>query len=158
MLAKIRLRQNGEGQWLKKAVDLLRFSEEDIRERLVDTGYAYDSELVVMGFEDWDVDYSMSLHEAYMLKVVLQDYYDGDDFIIVHMLQRRIPIMDIILKHYHFLSKDEKETVKELLKHCEVEQVIDLFFALGNTANLIQNYVDSGYLLNTQRGFYILHE
>lgn len=158
MLAKIRLREGGEGQWLKKAVDLLRFSEEDIRERLVVTGFAYDSELVVMGFEDWNVEYAMSLHEAYMLKTVLEGYYDSNEFVICHMLKRRVPVMDIVLKHYRFLCKNEVEAMKKLLKNCDVEQLIDYFFVVGNTVNLIQSYVDEGYLLNTQNGFYILHE
>ncbi|MGT2755426.1 hypothetical protein [Streptococcus ovis] len=158
MLARIRLHNNGEGRNLPRVVDLLRFSEEDIRNRLRDLGYSYDSELLVTGFEDWEVEYNMSLTQAYMLKVVLVGYYDNDEFILVHQLKRRIPIMDICLNHYKFLSRNEVEVMKHILKNCEMNSVIEFFFQSQNWVNAVSAYVESGYLLNTNNGFYYLDE
>ncbi|OBZ00650.1 hypothetical protein BBG03_03445 [Streptococcus dysgalactiae subsp. equisimilis] len=158
MLARIRLHENGEGQNLPKVVDLLRFSEEDIRNRLVELGYPYDSELLVTGFEDWDVEYNMSLTQAYMLKVVLVGYYDNDEHILVHQLKRRIPILDICLNHYKFLSKNEVEAMQHILKNCEMNSVVEFFFKSKNWVNAVSAYIANGDLLNTSKGFYYLDE
>ena len=158
MLARIRLHKDGLGSSLSRSVDLLRFSESDIRERLVETGYDYDEELLVVGFEDWECDIVMTLSEAYMLKVVLEQYYDGDEFIICHMIKSHRPVKDLIYSHYRFLSKDELEAMQHILKNSDQESLVAYFFKVNNWVNLIQSYVSAGILLNTSRGFYELHE
>ena len=49
MLAKIRIHKEGMASSLPRAVDLLRFSESDIRERLLEKDYDYDEELFMVG-------------------------------------------------------------------------------------------------------------
>lgn len=158
MLAKIRVHKEGMGSSLPRAVDLLRFSESDIRERLLEKGYAYDEELLVIGFEDWECDINMTLHEAYMLKVVLEQYYDGDEFIICHMIKSRRPVEDLIYSHYRFLSKSEVETMQHILKNSDQNSLVAYFYKVNNWVNLVQSYIEAGILLNTSRGFYELHE
>lgn len=155
MLANIRLRKAGQGQWLRRPVDLLRFSEEDIRNRLVDTGENYDSELVVMGFEDWEVERSMSLSEAYALKALIQQEYSEDEFIVCHLLKNcRLPIYDVLKNRYAFLSKDEEEAMMKISRNYDSETLIKMFYRAKDWITLIVAFINTGEILNTSRGFY----
>lgn len=158
MLAKIRVVKNGNSLPLPKAVDLLRFSQEDIRSRLVDMGYPYDSELLVVGFEDWEVERTMTLNEAYLLKVTFEKYYDCDEAVIVYLLRSNRTVRDAIYDHYRLLATNELDTAKKLFENLSKEELIEKMFGCGTWINLLQGYLDSHELLICNQKFYILHE
>lgn len=155
MLANIRLHRSGVGHWLPRAVDLLRFSEEDIRQRLIDVGLSYNEELLVVGFEDWGLKKIMSLSEAYKLKALIQEEYAGDEFVVLHLLKNcRLSVSEVLENRYSFLSKDEEEAMLVMAKQYDSETLMKMFYLANSWIRLISVFIDYGELLNTSRGFY----
>lgn len=153
MIANIRVRDSGYSKPLCQ-LDLMRFSEERVRERLVALGYDFDSDVTVVSIVDWQVDRVMTLQEAYLLKKVILEVYDGDNYIVVYQLQKNIPIWDILTNFYQFLSEDAKEAMIDLIGDAGTKSVITLISEVHTWANFVQVYVDRGFLLNTPKGFY----
>ncbi|MGT2801907.1 hypothetical protein SAMN02910293_02221 [Streptococcus henryi] len=153
MIGTIRIIQDGHSKELAK-VDLIRFNEEDIRQRLLDKGYPYDSELIIAGICDWDIEAHFTFQEIKFLKVCLEQLYDNDDYIIVFLLQRHWKVMDIIDVYYKFASQDEVEALSLLLKDKDNKELIQTFYQANSWINCIQTYLSSGELLNTPKGFY----
>ena len=114
MIANIRIRDSGQSKLLCQ-LDLMRFSEEQVRERMFERGIREDT-CFVCGFVDWNVDSVMSLTLAYALKKCVQELYDGDESVVVHLLKRHVSVTEIISNYYHLVSKDEVQTVMYLLK------------------------------------------
>lgn len=155
MLARIRLHKQGLGHWLPKTVDLFRFSEESIRQRLVDFGLSYDEELLVVGIEDWGLEKNMSLSEAYQIKALVQEEYAGDEFIVVHLLKNcHLSVSDVISCRYSFLSQDEKESMLIMSDSYESRTLMKMFYCADTKNCLVGAFISSGELLNTSRGFY----
>ncbi len=155
MLAKIRLYKDGSGQFLARPVDLMKFNEEDIRQRLVDLGYDYHSELMIVGFEDWQIERNLSLDEAYKIRDLIKSIYSGNDFLVSHMLSiHSFPIASILSNRYAFLSKDEEEAMVKVSKYYESDTLVKIFNKTNTWVNFIMAFVSSGDLLNTSRGFY----
>ena len=141
MIANIRIRDSGHSRLLCQ-LDLMRFSEEQIRERMRERGIRDDT-FFICGFTDWNVDSEMSLTLAYALKRCMQELYDGDETIVVHLLKRHIPVTQIISHYYRLVSKDEVQTVIYLLKRDNLLK------------DILTDYIDCGALLNTEKGFYV---
>lgn len=141
MIANIRIRNSGKSRFLCE-LDLMRFSEEQVRERMKERGINDDT-FFVCGFSDWQVDNEMSLELAYALKRSIQELYDGNEEIVVSLLKRHISVIDIISHYYRFISKDEHETLLYLLGHTTIGQF------------MISKAVKDGILVNTKNGFYI---
>ncbi|WP_033153419.1 hypothetical protein [Streptococcus equinus] len=141
MIANIRIRDSGKSRFLCE-LDLMRFSEEQVRERMKERGINDDT-FFVCGFFDWQVDNEMSLELAYALKRSIQELYDGNEEIVVSLLKRHISVIDIISHYYRFISKDEHETLLYLLEHTTIGQF------------MISKAVKDGILVNTKNGFYI---
>lgn len=155
MLARVRLHKSGIGSWLPKVVDLFRFSEEDIRQRLVDVGLSYDEELLVVAIDDWGLEKNMSLSEAYKLKALIQEEYSGDEFVVVHLLKNcYLSVSDVINRRYSFLSQDEEEAMIAMSREYDSEILMKMFYRANNWVSLIVAFVNSGEILNTSRGFY----
>ncbi|MEY8462201.1 hypothetical protein [Streptococcus merionis] len=153
MIANIRVRDNGNSYVLCQ-LDLLRFSQEQVRERMAERGIRDDA-FFICGFVDWEVDTVMSLAEAYRLKLVLTKFYDGDDFVIKHLLSRHVKLMDVITEYYRFASIDEVELMQLILKDIDSCKIVQLWSQVGSLPNAIAHYIAQGYVLNTERGFYI---
>lgn len=142
MLANIRLRDGTYGRDFVH-LDLMRFSEEQVRERMRERGIKND-EFIICGILDWGVDTEMSLGHGYVLKRYIETFYDGDETVVVHLLKQHVPIQTIVSHAYRFVSKDEAITLSYLL---EKDQRL---------AQLLQPYIDSGECLNAPNGFYVV--
>ncbi|HEN2308656.1 MULTISPECIES: hypothetical protein [Streptococcus anginosus group] len=153
MIGSIRIIQNGNSKELAQ-VDLLRFNEEAIRQRLVDKGYPYDSELVVAGISDWNIDTNLNFQEIRLLKLCYEELYDHDEYIISFLLQHHWKVLDVISVYYKFASKNEVEALSILFKDYEKTEIIRTFYHANNWINCMQAYLSSGELLNTPNGFY----
>ena len=153
MIGTIRIIQNGNSKELAQ-VDLLRFGEEAIRQRLVDKGYSYNSELVVAGISDWNVDTNLTFLEVKLLKMCYEKLYNYDEYILAFLLQHHWQVSDVISVYYKFASKNEVEAVSLLLKDLDKKEVIRTFYQANTWANCMQAYLSSGELLNTPKGFY----
>ncbi|EMC33405.1 hypothetical protein [Streptococcus mutans] len=153
MIAMIRIRDGTSSSALCK-LDLMRFTEEQVRERMSERGIRGDA-FFVCGFVDWEVDRVMTLQEAYALKKCILCLYDGDDYVVQELLKRHKPFGEIISSCYEFCSKDELETVKKLFSDIDSSELIKYFCKVGSWNNLIANYINAGYLLQTNKGFYI---
>lgn len=153
MIGTIRIIQNGNSKELAQ-VDWLRFNEEAIRQRLVDKGYPYDSELVVAGITDWNVETHLSFLDVKLLKMCYEDLYDHDEYILDFLLQHHWKVLDVISVYYKFVSKDEVETLSLLLKDLDKTELIRTFYQANTWINCMQAYLSSGELLNTPKGFY----
>ena len=153
MIGTIRILQNGQSKELAQ-VDLIRFNEEAIRQRLVEKGYSYDSQLVITEIVDWGVTTNLTFQEIELLKLCLEGLYDNDEYIIVYLLKRHWKVKDIVTVYYRFASQNEVEALCELLKDYDNNEVIYLFYQNNNWVNCIQKYLSSGELLNTPKGFY----
>lgn len=153
MIAVIRIRNETNSSALCE-LDLMRFTEEQVRERMSERGIR-DGAFFVCGFVDWEVDRVMTLQEAYTLKKCILGLYDGDDYVIQELLKRHKPFGEIISSWYKFCSKNEVETVQRLLSGMESEELIDCFYKFSFWPRLVANYINAGYLLQTNEGFYI---
>ena len=153
MIGTIRIIQNGNSKELAQ-VDLLQFNEEAIRQRLVDKGFPYDSELVVAGISDWNVDSNLTFLEVKLLKMCYEDLYDHDEYILAFLLQHHWQVSDVVSVYYKFASKDEVEALSLLLKDLDKTEVIRTFYQANTWINCMQAYLSSGELLNTPKGFY----
>ncbi|MGT2698689.1 hypothetical protein [Streptococcus mutans] len=155
MIAVIRIRNETNSSALCE-LDLMRFTEEQVRERMSERGIR-DGAFFVCGFVDWEVDRVMTLQEAYALKKCILGLYDGDDYVVQELLKRHKPFGEIISSWYKFCSKNEVETVQRLLSEMESEELIDCFYKFSSWPRLVANYINTGYLLQTNKGFYINH-
>ncbi|HFU4345626.1 TPA: hypothetical protein ACGO89_002011, partial [Streptococcus suis] len=127
MIGTIRILQNGQSKELAQ-VDLIRFNEEAIRQRLVEKGYSYDSQLVITEIVDWGVATNLTFQEIELLKLCLEGLYDNDEYIIVYLLKRHWKVKDIVTVYYRFASQNEVEALCELLKDYDNNEVIHLFY------------------------------
>lgn len=142
MIANIRIRDSGQSKLLCQ-LDLIRFSEEQVRERMRERGIRDDT-FFVCGFVDWGVDTQMGLSEAYGLKRCIQEFYHGDESIVIHLLKKHVDVKYIISHYYHFISKDEYDTALYLLDHTNIRQF------------MLAKALDDGVLSSINgKGFYI---
>ncbi|AXQ77774.1 hypothetical protein DDV21_001135 [Streptococcus chenjunshii] len=153
MIATVRVRDE-TGSIALCELDLMRFSEGQVRERMRERGFRDDS-FFVCGFSDWGVDRVMSLKEAYALKKCVLELYDSDDFIVRYLLKKQASIKQILSAYYTFLTKNEQELVKYFLKGKGSDYAVSLFYNCGNWVGLVQAYIETGLVLNTTKGFYI---
>ncbi|MEI4334236.1 hypothetical protein V9Z67_04760 [Streptococcus suis] len=154
MLAKIRFHDKGIGHTLPKLIDLGRFSEEDIRQRMVEYGHDYHSTLLIVRIDDWDIDCNLNLKQAYSLLQLVNDVYAGDAFLVSYLLKKRVAFSDIMSNRYAFLSKDEVETMTKISKYYEGDVLVKIFFQTKSWVNFMYAFIDRGDLLSTSRGFY----
>lgn len=141
MIANIRIRSSGYSKPLCQ-LDLMRFSEEQVRERMRERGFD-DKSFFICGFNDWNVDSEMSLELAYALKRCIQEVYEGDETLVVDLLKRHVSPIVIISRYYRFISKDEHDTALYLLEHTNISQF------------MIAKALDDGVLVTNEKGFYI---
>ncbi|WP_195405282.1 hypothetical protein [Streptococcus constellatus] len=153
MIANIRVHADGQSRGLCQ-LDLMKFSEDQVRERMEERGFS-DESFFICGFSDWEVDSILSLDEAYLLKKMIVELYDGDDFIVVHLLKNHKSFSEVVKHYYRFLTKDEVQLMKILWKNVEIESVVDFFYQVNNWVSAVQVYVEKGVVLNTSKGFYI---
>lgn len=153
MIANIRIRADGQSSALCP-LDLMKFGIDDVRQRMKERGIAKDS-FFICGFSDWGIDTVLTLEEAYLLKTAIIGFYDGDDYVVQHMLRNHKPISEVISHYYRFLSKDEVEVMQHLLRNQEVSSVVEFFFKANNWISALQLYINQGLILNTKKGFYI---
>ena len=153
MIANIRIRADGQSSALCP-LDLMKFGIDDVRQRMKERGIANDS-FFICGFYDWGIDTVLTLEEAYLLKTAIIGFYDGDDYVVRHMLRNHKPISEVISHYYRFLSKDEVEVMQHLLRNQEVSSVVEFFFKANNWISALQLYINQGLILNTKKGFYI---
>lgn len=152
MIANIRVHENGTSSELCQ-LDLLKFSEEQVRERMMERGFK-DEAFFICGFSDWESDAVMTLDEAYQLVLVINGIYSGDDYVVSELVKRRKTITEIINKAYFYLGKDEVQVLKELLEFAEPVQIVDFWCKVITPANAIKSYEEAGYILHTENGFY----
>lgn len=153
MIVRIRIRSDGNSRELCQ-LDIMKFTEEQVRERMVERGIRDDA-FFICGFTDWQVDTVMSLQDVYVLKRYIQLFCNGDEYLVQFMLQRHMSLKDIVGNEYHYVSKDEVETMKYVLKQATIEQVVDLFYQAQNTIRLMSFYFEQNIILNTPKGFYV---
>lgn len=67
----------------------------------------------------------MSLSETYLLKKCINELYDGDDFVVRYLLEKGYSILKIVSQYYLFISKDEIEVMRYLLKNSDLDSVIE---------------------------------
>lgn len=156
MLVQVRFfddKQNGHN--LPKMIDLNRFSEEDIRNRLVDYGIAYDTELTVTYIADLEVKVQMNLKMAYVLTKAINELYDGDTFVVSCLLKAKWTPYEIVTNYFVFETTDEKELLKEIFKSCGEDKMINCFVNGLTSADILTEFTRRGYVLNTPKGFYL---
>ena len=141
MIANIRIRDSGHSRLLCQ-LDLMRFSEEQVRERMRERGIRDDT-FFVCGFVDWGVDTQMGLSEAYGLKKCIQEFYHGDESIVIHLLKKHVDVKYIVSHYYRFISKDEYDTALYLLEHTNISQF------------MLAKALDDGILVSNEKGFYL---
>lgn len=152
MEARIRIRSETESYELCH-LDLMKFSEEQVRERMADRGFD-DEAFYITGFSDWGIDVIMTLQEAYLLVKAIKELYDGDDYVVRYLLMKRKPVTDIIGSHYFFVGKDEQKVLTGLLEHADPKDIVDFWFKTQSTANALASYQEAGYILVTDKGIY----
>ena len=154
MIGKLYIVDKGNVKMLAQ-VDLLRFNEEQIRSRLVDKGYAYDSEIFIGEITDWNVSNKFSLAEIKVLKLAYEGLYDGDEYVLVFLLKKHVPLTQIARCYYRFLGSDEVEALATILKDYDAKTLCTLFFKCHSWVNLMNAYMQEGILLATPKGYYL---
>lgn len=156
MLANIRVRENGESRFLCE-LDLMKFTKEQVQERINERGLDEES-FFVCGFPDWEVDTIFTLGKAYLLKKIIVDLYEGDEFVVSYLLKQGKSFVDIATRTYRFLTKDEAELMVKLLEQAEFGSVIHFFYKAGSWITAVNSYIEKGVVLNTPKGFYVDEE
>lgn len=153
MLANIRVHENGESRFLCE-LDLMKFAKEQVQERINERGLDEES-FFVCGFSDWGVDTIFTLGEAYLLKKIIVDLYEGDEFVVSYLLKQGKSLVEIATRIYRFLTKDEAELMVKLLEQAEFGSVIHFFYKAGSWITAVNSYIEEGVVLNTPKGFYV---
>ena len=156
MIAKVGIIYGGNSVSLVE-VDLMRFTEEEIRSRMEEKGISEDS-FFIAGFSDWDVEYNLTLTEAYLIKKVILELYDGDDYVIVEMLKRRWLITEVISNYYIYVGQDECDVMKKLLKDVSMEDLVEFFYRAKNWVTVVQSYIYHKQVFLTRKGFYVVKD
>ncbi|WP_273451256.1 hypothetical protein [Streptococcus ferus] len=155
MLAKVKVIENNQARTLTDSLDLFKYSEERVYDRIVELGYSSKAEVLVLGFTDWDVGgLSMPLHQAYYYKRIIESKYAGDEYIVSYLLSRHVSVSAISNGSYRFISKSDYKTLQHFFKDSTKEQIISAFKVAGSWNDVILMFVQEGLLLNTPRGFY----
>ncbi|MEY8700950.1 hypothetical protein AALH12_07120 [Streptococcus ferus] len=155
MLAKLKVIENDKGKVLTDSLDLFKFSEERIRERIAELGYSKRAKILVQAFTDWEVSgLSMPLEQAFFYKRLIESKYDGDDYIVSYLLSKHASVSVISSGTYRFVSKNDYETMLHFFKDSSSKQIVSAFKVTGSWNDLIMVFVKEGLLLNTPRGFY----
>lgn len=156
MLANIRVHENGQSRFLCE-LDLMKFTKEQVQERIKERGLDGDS-FFICGFSDWGVDTIFTLGEAYLLKKIVVELYEEDEFVVSYLLKKRKTLVEIATRTYRFLTKDEEELMVKLLEQAEFSSVIHFFRKARDWVTAIQSYIEEGVVLNTPKGFYVDEE
>lgn len=154
MIIEMLVLENGTSRRLCQ-LDILKFSEAQVRNRMQERGIKEENCLIV-GFLDWGCKRDMTLRQAYSLRRSFLELYDGDDYVLKCMLRRyqRYSINEIIASYYRFEDKDEVEAVIKILGNMDSELLLRAFASGGTWVNFFVSLQDLGYLLVTPRGVY----
>ena len=142
MIAIIRIRDQEHSKELCQ-LDLMRFSEDQVRERMRERGIRDDA-FFICGFIDWDVNNIMSLELAYALKRCILELYNGDETLVADLLKRHVLPAAIISRYYRFISRDEYEVASYLLEHTNISQF------------MVAKALEDELLVSTKNGFYLV--
>ncbi|MBZ2021410.1 hypothetical protein [Streptococcus sanguinis] len=153
MIANIRIRSDGSSSELCQ-LDLMKFSIEGVRRRMEERGIQ-EEDFFVSGFSDWGVDTNMSLQEAYILKNMIANRYEGDDYLVQYLFKAHKSFIFVMAHNFKFVSKDEVELMQYLLKEADMDKVVTFFYQASNWPTAVQSYISKGIVLNTPRGFYV---
>ncbi|ELY5748229.1 hypothetical protein RYR35_001473 [Streptococcus iniae] len=153
MIARIRTCEGGRSKALCE-LDIMQFTERQVRDRMEERGIRDDA-FFVCGFSDWGIDRIMSLSYCYLLKKCINELYDGNDYIVRFLLKKGESILSIVSQYYHYISKDEIDVMRYLLKNADFDSVIEFWFKTKTWFNAVNAYIENGVLLNTEKGFYI---
>lgn len=152
MIAVIRIHENGNSRELCR-LDLLKFSEEQVRSRMEERGIRDDA-FFICGFEDWNVDVILSLGQAYLLKRCLLDLYDGDEYVIVRLIRKHLSWSEIISRYYVFATTSDLEIMQILFENSCSDRLLSLFRRCQTWNNFFAQCEQQGLLLTTPKGFY----
>lgn len=153
MIARIRTRERGKSQFLCE-LNIMQFTEGQVRDRMQERGIKDDT-FFVCGFSDWGIDRIMYLSDCYLLKKCINELYDGDDYVVRFLLLKGHSILKIVSQYYQYISKDEIEVMRYLLKSVDFDSVIEFWFKTKTWLNAVDVYIENGVLLNTEKGFYV---
>ncbi|MGX9845701.1 hypothetical protein ACR3IL_10555 [Streptococcus iniae] len=153
MIATIRTRNKENSRFLCE-LDIMQFSENQVRQRMEERGIDEDS-FFICGFSDWGIDRQMLLREVYLLKKCITDLYDGDDYIVKELLKRGYAINDIVTRCYVYRSDDEEEVMLYLLRNVDRPEIIAFWKRAVTFVNAFKTYTDNKILLETDKGFYV---
>ncbi|MFS1664101.1 hypothetical protein [Streptococcus sp. zg-JUN1979] len=152
MIAIIRIRNETSSYELCE-LDLMKFSEEQVRERMSERGIKDDT-FFVYGFSDWGVDTQMNLQVAYMLKKLIVEVYEGDDDIVKYWLQSHRKPLELFHVYWEFISKSEEDAMFEIFNRLNKETVITMFCVEKSLANVARSLISQSRILKTDKGFY----
>ncbi|GAA5348780.1 hypothetical protein SuUB38_17730 [Streptococcus uberis] len=80
---------------------------------------------------------------------------DGDDYVVRFLLLKGHSVLKIVSQYYQYISKDEIEVMRYLLKTADFDSVIEFWFKTKTWLNAVDAYIENGVLLNTEKGFYV---
>lgn len=156
MLVQVRFFDNKQnGHNLPKLIDLNRFTEADIRSRLVDYGIPYNTELTVTCIADLKVKVQMSLKMAYIINKAINELYDGDTFIVSWLLQHKWTPYEVVTNYFVFETTDDEVILNKLFSCCGKEQIVNYLVNGSTKADILSDFIRRGYLLATPKGFYL---
>lgn len=155
MLVQIRFVANGVYHSLPRAIDLNKFNEEQIRTRLVEYGFSYDTELTVVSILDLKVkQVKISLKMAYALNLAINELYNGDSLVIKTLLNKGFSAALAISNYFLFETNSEEQIFEVLLERMSKEEIINLFLKYNKFE--IMHYLEQNlYVVSTAKGFYI---
>ncbi|MBP2620334.1 hypothetical protein ACVRXQ_06020 [Streptococcus panodentis] len=154
MIANIRVLEKDGNIHTLCQLDLMKFNIDQIQQRMEERGIKGEN-FKVCGFSDWETGPYISLEEAYLLKGKINNCYEGDDYLVRHMFQQRKTFNFVMAHSFKFVTKDEVELMKQLLKGADMDEVVEFFFKANNWVTAIQSYIRAGQVLSTPKGFYL---
>ncbi|MEX2785401.1 hypothetical protein AB3331_09440 [Streptococcus sp. H49] len=138
-------------------LDLMRFSEGQVRERMRERGFKDDS-FFVCAFSDWGVDRVMSLREAYQLKRYIISHCSGDEQLMIELLKQHWSVTDIVNCRFTFIGEGDLVILKRLFEGRSTDNIARIVHAMGNCADIITIFAQTNKLLLTQKGAYLIED
>lgn len=153
MLAVLR-RYTDTGSEHLATVDLMHYSPKQIVRSLVKNDTSIN-EIMVVGFEDWNIKRVMTIVEAYQLRLYIENECQGDESLVKLLLKKCWDIASILACRFSLVEGGDREILTALFEGRTTENIANIVYAMGNARQIITGFMMTGKVVATSKGFYL---
>ncbi|MFC2401165.1 MAG: hypothetical protein ACFNND_05755 [Streptococcus sobrinus] len=147
-------RYKGTGSEALATVDLVRYSIRQVIQSLTNHDVGPD-EFQIVGFDDWNISYCMSLTDAYRLKDYVESECDSDEYLVKYLLKKGWSVSAIISRRFSFVNGGDRKILEALFEGRSTKYIADLVYTSGSAKEIILGFMSTGKVVLTPKGYYI---